>query len=93
MESLQNPASICQRLTSLEPTSHLTAREKAEREGLKGTPGGEGVPLDELGDDMDDVRALLRSGEARLEVVLLPWGLEFKLVGAPATRPPMNHRR
>jgi hypothetical protein len=43
--------------------------------------GGE-VPIEGLAEDMNSVRALIRSGEARLEVVEWPWGLEFFLVGA-----------
>lgn len=42
-----------------------------------------GVSLDELADDIDGVRALLLSGEARLEVVIFSWGLSFNLVEAP----------
>ena len=44
---------------------------------------GRRVSLDELTDDIDGVRALLLSGEARLEVVTFSWGLSFNLVEAP----------
>jgi len=31
---------------------------------------------------MDSARALIRSGEARLRIVVQPWGVEFELVAA-----------
>jgi hypothetical protein len=40
------------------------------------------VPLDRLAGDIDGVRDLIKSGEARLRIVVQPWGLEFELVGA-----------
>jgi hypothetical protein len=43
--------------------------------------GGE-IPLAGLEEDLNNVRALIRSGGARLKVVEWPWGLEFHLVGA-----------
>jgi len=41
-----------------------------------------GAPLDDLMGDMDSARALIRSGEARLRIVVQPWGVEFELVAA-----------
>lgn len=54
---------------------------------LRGMIAGGRVPLDELAEDIEGVRALIKSGEARLEVVLLPWGLSFNLVAAPLKSP------
>jgi hypothetical protein len=38
------------------------------------------VPLDDLTDDIEGMRALVQAGDARLEVKTRPWGLEFSLV-------------
>ena len=56
-------------------------------QGVKGLLAAKGVPLDELADDVDGARGLIRSGEARLEVVMSPWGLEFNLVTARKAEP------
>jgi hypothetical protein len=39
-----------------------------------------GIPLDEFADDAKSARALIQSGEARLEIVVWPWGVAFHLV-------------
>jgi hypothetical protein len=74
-------------LTALEPPDQLGESGKSEvysrpSQGLKELPSGSGVPLDELADEVDRVRALVKSGEVRLEVVVSPWGLEFNIVSA-----------
>jgi hypothetical protein len=51
-------------------------------EGLRRLIADGGAPIDCLAGDMDSVRALIHSGEARLRIVVQPWGLEFDLVGA-----------
>lgn len=54
---------------------------------LKDAIASGGARLDELAEDMEGVRALIQSGEARLEVVAFPWGLEFNLVAAVSKTP------
>jgi len=49
-----------------------------------------GIPLDEIAEDMKSARALIQSGEARLEAVVWPWGLEFYLVAAASQGPPLS---
>ncbi|MDA4131757.1 MAG: hypothetical protein OK454_01345 [Thaumarchaeota archaeon] len=50
-----------------------------------------GIPLDEFADDPKSARALIQSGEARLEVVVWPWGIAFHLVATePESKSPLE---
>jgi hypothetical protein len=74
-------------MASKEPRADRNPREHERCDPTRLRPlrtalAGGGIPIDELAEDMKSARALIQSGEARLEVVAWPWGLEFHLVAA-----------
>lgn len=63
---------------------NLTAAGSESSRILRTLSEGKGIPLDQLVDHLEEVSDLIRAGQARLRIVVQPWGLEYFVV---ATHP------